>query len=112
MHAAILKVDLAGMVAAGTAERILDERPLAPVPWPNFRRAQCAVYLARYESARELLQDALKHARADGRPNYADVIEQVQFYLTKLTVNPDALRQDLIEIMKYNWSHFKVVSAA
>jgi hypothetical protein len=110
MHAALAKVDLAGMVAAGTAERILDAWPHPPVPWPNFRAALCAIYLGRYDEATELLRDAVRYAQADGRPNYGDVIERAQTHLAEIDADPHALRSKLNEVMKYNWTHFKTVS--
>ncbi len=110
LHSAIAKTDLAGMIAAGAIDRLLAERPRIPVPWPNFQLAQCAIYLAQYDEARELLQDAQQYAQAYRWSNYAGLVGVIQTYLAGLASNPSALRQALVEIMTYNWSHFKEVS--
>jgi hypothetical protein len=110
IYGAIAKVDLAKMVAAGTIERIFAEYPRHPVPWTSFYLAQCAVYLQKYEDARDLLENALKYADQKGRQYYGTLASEAEVCLSKLDSNPRFLRQELVEMMDYNWSHFKVVS--
>jgi hypothetical protein len=106
---AIAKVDLAALVAAGAIERILVEQAPSPVPWPNLDLAVCAVYLGKYEEARELLQKALATADEKGRQYYGTLGPQAELYLSKLSADPDRLRQELIATVQFNWSHFPVV---
>ncbi len=110
VYESVAKVDLAKMVAAGTVERILAEYPRHPVPWPNFHLAQCAVYLGKYDEARELLQNALKYADQKGRESYGSLAPKAEACLSKLNVDADALRRDLTAMVEHNWSHYKVVS--
>jgi hypothetical protein len=107
---AIDKVDFDAMIAAGTIERILTDYP-AFDPWPCLNLAQCALYLGRDDQARSLLQDAIKYARQDGRPSYDRVIAKAERHLTALDTNPDSLRQELLAMIDYNWSHLKVIGA-
>jgi hypothetical protein len=80
-------------------------------PWPCLNLAQCALYLGRDDQARSLLQDAIKYARQDGRPSYDRVIAKAERHLTALDTNPDSLRQELLAMIDYNWSHLKVIGA-
>jgi hypothetical protein len=108
LYEAIGKVDLAKMIAAGTIERIFADYR-SPAPWPCFYLAQCAIYLGHYDEARALLQDSLKYAEEDGRPNYRGLSAVAETYLKKLKADPDALRAELNATVDYNWSHLKVV---
>jgi len=107
---AVAKFDLAGMIAAGSIERIFAEQPRYEVPWPNLGLAICAIYLGRDDEARELLQNALKYADQKGREYYGTLAPQAETYLSKLNADADLLRQELHETMNYNWSHFKPIS--
>ncbi len=106
----LAKVDYTAMLAAGTIERILSETPRYSVPWPNLHLALCAVYLGRDDEARELLRNALKYADDKGRQYYGTLAPDAETYLSKLNDDADSLRQELIEIMEYNWAHFKAIA--
>lgn len=107
----LAEFDLPGMIAAGTAERILSDQPRNDIPEDLLELSLCAVYLGNYEEAQTLLQDCVRYAAKDGRPRYLRAGAKGDAYLSKLTADPDALREELTATMNDNWSHFKIVQA-
>jgi hypothetical protein len=110
MCQAVAKIDLATMVAAGAIERIYAESPRYPVPWPNFLLAKCAIYLRKYDEARELLQNALHYADKKGRQYYGSLGLEAETCLSKLNADADLLRREIMATLDYNWAHFKIVN--
>jgi hypothetical protein len=100
---------LSELLAEGTPEKMLSDWPRYPAPWLNMHLAECAVYLAGYDEARELLLNAIKFADINVGQYYGDLSVEARRYLTILGANPDALRKEFLEIIGYNWSHFQVV---
>ncbi|HLG86259.1 MAG TPA: hypothetical protein VKZ79_03580 [Alphaproteobacteria bacterium] len=111
VHQAIKKIDFAGVIAAGSIERILTEQPRHPIPWLIFHLAVCSAYLARDEEAQSLLQKSIDLAKNENPAAYANLISEAQVDLSKLTSDPEGFRSDLIATMASNWSHFKIVSS-
>ncbi len=109
-YEAIAKMDLAGLIAAGTIDHILSSYERHPVPWPNFNLALCAAYLGRDDQARDLLRDALSYARQDGRSGYTGLIAEIQSCMVKLNSSPGGLSSELKGIVADNWMHFKPIN--
>jgi hypothetical protein len=110
LHDRLIEADYKSIVAAGTIERILAERPRLEVPWPSLRLALCAVYLGKDDEAEQLILDALRYADRKGRESYTGFGPLAESYLSKLNEDPDQLRKELIATMNHNWSHYKVIS--
>jgi hypothetical protein len=110
LYDALVKADYTAMLAAGTIERILAKESKSPAPWTGLELSLCAIYLGQYGEAQKLLLNSLEYADQKGRQYYGKLGPYAETYLSRLRSDPDRLRQDLLETMEYNWSHFKIVS--
>jgi hypothetical protein len=111
LYQAICEVELAAMLAEGTIERIVSERPrYEGHPWLSYYLGQCAAYLGQYEETHVLVKNALKYAEECTRIDYSPLVPRIRSMAAKLNADPDSLRQELVATMEDNWAHLKIVT--
>ncbi len=105
----IAAFDLPAAVAAGTPERIWADQTRDHVAPHLLQLCLCGVYLRHYQEARIMLNDCIRFAKQYDQPGFAQAGQKAGAYLSKLSADPDALRDELVATMEDHWSHFKAV---
>jgi hypothetical protein len=103
-------VQLNALIAAGTAERMLDVKEQSRSVWEFADLGLCAAWLGRYDQARALFRQSVAVAERIGQPPYLKLRDDSKAMLDALDSNPARVRRELIARLDDNWSHFKVVA--
>jgi hypothetical protein len=103
------KLDLAEIIAGSAIERLLLRWPNTKISLPySMVLAECAIYMRKYHKARELVEAGIKNANTHPF-QHQERIPEAKDFLVQLDKDPDAMRQKLVAMTEYNWSHFEVV---